>query len=449
MLGLLTARLRGISRGPAVAAGWVGFAVILAGAFRFDDATIFPGLAALVPVVGTALVLVAGSATTTGFTRILTVRPLTWTGDISYSWYLWHWPFIVFAAALFPTLDDTGLIAAAVSLGPAWLSWRFLETRLRADQRIRGLRAVGLTAICLAVPAVFCVMLAKAPSPPESSASRAFLRASERHHADAARRCNLGRSPERQPPRCSWTVPDPRGSVLLLGDSNAGHFTEPVAAAANNLGYDFTVATLPRCPIVGLDLVESQREIRACQQFSSQTIDDVIREQPAVVVLAASTAIYLDNPNVVFQDAATGEAARGNAAKTKLWGQGLGRLLGRFAEAGVPAVLIHPVPQWATWDSRGCANARVVLAPSSCGVTQSVAAAEEFRHQAIAAEAAAAAAEPTTVVLDPLPLLCRKQVCATNFGNEWLYRDGRHLSVSGSMTLVDSIQDALRTAASE
>ncbi|MGB4135346.1 MAG: acyltransferase, partial [Microbacterium sp.] len=78
-----------------------GYAAIGIAAVWYGPATPFPGAMALLPVLGTAAVIVAG----TGHDRLLPTfvtssRPVQWLGDVSYSLYLWHWPLIVFVPFL-------------------------------------------------------------------------------------------------------------------------------------------------------------------------------------------------------------------------------------------------------------------------------------------------------------------------------------------------------------
>lgn len=97
----------------------------------YDPAMGFPGIAALLPVIGTALILYArpGMDQAGALRAVLSSRPIAMTGKISYSLYLWHWPLFVFArynmGPDLPLAVDAGLIAA--SIGLAWLSWRWLE----------------------------------------------------------------------------------------------------------------------------------------------------------------------------------------------------------------------------------------------------------------------------------------------------------------------------------
>lgn len=84
---------------PARLAGAIGGAGILAVAVAtvvYTESTPFPGYAALLPAVGTALVIWTGEAETL-LRGVLSVRPLCFVGDRSYALYLWHWPVLIIA----------------------------------------------------------------------------------------------------------------------------------------------------------------------------------------------------------------------------------------------------------------------------------------------------------------------------------------------------------------
>src|ERR687897_977248 len=132
MLALVPAsRLRRQPRWVAYALGWAGLGAIAFATFRFNDGTLFPGYAALVPTLGTAAIIAAGIGSTVTFAgpaRLLTLGPVRHVGRISYSWYLWHWPPLVFAATLWgklSPLEGVGVLAA--SYVPAVLSNRLVE----------------------------------------------------------------------------------------------------------------------------------------------------------------------------------------------------------------------------------------------------------------------------------------------------------------------------------
>ena len=445
LLAIAVPHINRLPRGLAVWSGIAGAALVGAAAFGLSGTTPFPGTAALLPVSGTALLVVAGTIGTNHVSRALSVRPMTRIGDLSYSWYLWHWPLIVFTSALFPMEDHAAWIGAAISVVPAWLSFKYLETPVRLDTRVRGRRALMVAAVCIIVPALCSFFLLHAPKPSASAATKALLTASAQSHASESHRCNLGVPFAALPPRCSYPVARARGRVVLLGDSNAGHFVEPAGRAANALGYDLVFGTYPDCPFVDLVVSNAIRPASTlrCRTFVAKSLGQLIVEKPDLVLLAASGPLYLTS-DTMFRDPNTGQTATTPAGKAALWSIGLTRVLQRLHDAGIPTVVIHTVPQWKTWDLRSCAEVRVYVAPRSCGSTQSRAEVASFRRRSIAADNRALAAVPGTVGVDFLSDLCPADGCATNRQNLWLYKDGRHLSVAGALQLTNQFEAIMR-----
>ncbi len=135
---------RPVSLGPrlAAAAGALGVAMIVIAGVALDTATPFPGIAALLPTTGAALVIGAGlGGSPARPSRFLGLAPLRWLGRISYSLYLWHWPIIVIpAAALGTDLPLPVRIALALAAIPvAAASQRWVEEPIRRG-RLVGLR---------------------------------------------------------------------------------------------------------------------------------------------------------------------------------------------------------------------------------------------------------------------------------------------------------------------
>ena len=87
------------------AVAFVGIAAIVVAVLRFDQRTLFPGFAALLPVGGAAAILFTNSHGLTWVGRLLSIPPLVFVGRISYSLYLWHWPIIVYMKLALGTTD--------------------------------------------------------------------------------------------------------------------------------------------------------------------------------------------------------------------------------------------------------------------------------------------------------------------------------------------------------
>ena len=122
---------------------WCGLAGVIASVFVFDEMTRFPGPWALVPVIGTALVLRGGDSTNWAPDAVLKVAPVQWMGSRSYSAYLWHWPVLVIGAAAIGrklTVVE-GLVCLAMSLALSELSYRHVENPIRREKSLVGPRA--------------------------------------------------------------------------------------------------------------------------------------------------------------------------------------------------------------------------------------------------------------------------------------------------------------------
>ncbi|HLJ04089.1 MAG TPA: acyltransferase family protein [Solirubrobacteraceae bacterium] len=116
---------------------WAGIGLIAVAAVAFSASTEFPGYSALLPTVGAALLIAAGVASVSSrgsAGRLLDTAPMRYVGDRSYSFYLWHWPFlIVYAQHVGHSVSVTknlGLLVAAFAV--SIITFRLVEKPLRS-----------------------------------------------------------------------------------------------------------------------------------------------------------------------------------------------------------------------------------------------------------------------------------------------------------------------------
>lgn len=128
------------------AIAWSGVAAVAFAVAFYDRTTVFPGIAALPPVLGAASMLHAAPGTSVG--RCLSQPLLVGVGLISYSLYLWHWPLIVFTEYVtdMPLSGSTRLFVIASAFATAALSWRVVERPFRDAERFSAKAIFGLTA---------------------------------------------------------------------------------------------------------------------------------------------------------------------------------------------------------------------------------------------------------------------------------------------------------------
>ena len=142
--------------------GWAGLVAVSVAIVTFDATIAWPGVAALVPAVGT-VALIAGGSRAWGPGRLLAVAPLRWLGRVSYSLYLVHWPVLVLGPIVVGgEVDELGRLGlVGLSLLLAFVSWALIETPFRTGLPIltgrpRRTLSVGMAAI-LAVVVVAAV----------------------------------------------------------------------------------------------------------------------------------------------------------------------------------------------------------------------------------------------------------------------------------------------------
>ncbi|MFD6092492.1 acyltransferase family protein [Oerskovia sp. NPDC060338] len=122
------------SRTARVVAGWLGLALILAAGVLLDGGAVFPGPLTTVPLAGAALLILAGTGPVqVGVSRLLAWTPFARAGEYAYTFYLWHWPVLVFVIAIRDRpvgwMAGTGVLL--VSAGLAWATKRWVEDPLR------------------------------------------------------------------------------------------------------------------------------------------------------------------------------------------------------------------------------------------------------------------------------------------------------------------------------
>ena len=140
LVALTASQWRHLPGQSAAVVGWGGLALIVVTCTQVGETTPYPGNAALLPVLGAALVVGAGCATPNlGVGHFLSAPAMRAVGRLSYSWYLWHWPVLLPAPALFGApLGLAGRLAmVAVSFGLAILTLHLIENPARFAPALR------------------------------------------------------------------------------------------------------------------------------------------------------------------------------------------------------------------------------------------------------------------------------------------------------------------------
>ena len=425
-----------------------GLLLIGGSALLIDGSMRFPGLVAIAPVAGIGMLIIGGVAGDHWIKRMLSSRPMIWIGDRSYGWYLWHWPFVVFAKAVMPDSSLALVLASALSLVPTWASYRFIEVPFRSLRHASHRGTLLLAGYCITIPILAFGLLIVANTAILGSRSAFEIGEALQLHADTVRGCE-GLKPlvTDKEGVCRWRVPDARGLVVLLGDSNAGHLTEPVVKAANSAGFDAIVATIPACPFIEQLSYSNGVANERCHAFVRDSITALESLRPHLVILSTASDGYIEAASTTLRANPEAPWARTPDEKAKGWTQGLALVLAQLNRVA-PVVVVHPVPRFHTWALTSCAAYKVWLNPTSCGGSTPRQDVDAWRQRTLEAEQQAVAMNPATTSLDLTDILCPGAICSVYQDGVWMYRDGAHLSVPGSLQLTAKFDQVIRRVAS-
>ncbi len=433
-----------ISRTIGLVFGIAGLLGLLASLAVVTDQTVWPGPLTILPVVSTLMLLACGMNEGNAVSRFLGRGPFVAVGNISYSWYLWHWPCIVFALMLWPTTPAIAFVAAMASLAPSIASYYWLEQPIRGLRDVSKPRMARLVAFTLVPPIVLALgLLSAADNGFWNPRIQNFIAAVSPMHAGNAAGCNDSIAPsDRRPTACLWNADATGTPIYLIGDSHADHLSEGVIAAARDSNRPLAIATANACPFIDVHFHSSVAPLAQCRQFVQKTLKWLETQAPGDVLLSGSSVYW--NSKVFSAGPTADSMTNERVTKDANLVAGLESTITRIQKAGHRVILAQDVPYFASpYASDPHQFSAITIARNSdLGTTMS----REFAdaNQKAARTGIAEAAKATGAdVLDLRSYFCPQNVCTTQFGDLYLYRDDGHISIGASAQLAPLITAAL------
>ena len=432
-----TGRIR-LSRGAWLALGWLGVGTVIGSAVFITERMSFPGWVAVVPCLGTGVALLAGAeGSERGAARLLATAPMQYLGKVSYSWYLWHWPFVVYTEALLPNVSAVGkTVAGLAALAASAVTHHFIENPvrfnavlMRRSRLVVGLGAV-VTVVSLAVStyaARFAVQLGEEPE------MRAITAAVDDTGRLSRQECVS--SPETTEVKiCEFGAAGSATQLVLFGDSHAMQWFNPVQRIAERQGWRLTTIVKSGCPSVDLrPPSHSALALANCRVWQKQALARAIAMRPAAVFISNATGHFGTATHVASHvefDDSFDELRDGTR-----------RTLQQFSAAGIPVVLMRDIPRLG-FDVPTChaRSTRHAWYPGGgCPLDKSRAVIPEV----FAAEQAAAEGLPNVYFIDLIDHLCDAKICPTKLGNSVMYRDNHHITATYAESFASEIESAL------
>jgi len=399
---------------------WGGLLAILCAVFFYNSKTRFPGVAALLPCAGTALIIWANKRTLTSAGKLLAARPVVFIGLTSYSLYLWHWPVLVFYkySALNPLSLSQRLLLLFASAVLAVLSWKFVETPFRKRRVLKSRAqifsfAVTTTAILLLAGLSISQLQGLPSRIPEAAlayadgnADRAFLNDVSLKQALAGDFVELGAGDKHLPI-----------NLLVWGDSHA-MATLPVFDILCKehavRGVAATHASTP--PLVGYESQDEFSLKKESNAFNNEVVEFIHSNRVSDVVIVAMWGGY--------------ETDGGTTARFR---RSLLDTISALKDTGARIWIMRQVP-------KHCRKVPNALASAiwhggdteGLGLSQ----ADHYKACRLQDPIFEGISAPDVTILDPTDLFVNSnQLCRAAAGGKALYYDDHHLTTAGAMVL--------------
>ena len=406
--------------------GWLGVGMILASGHYISSMSTFPGWVALLPVLGTTAALVAGAEQSRRSSGIvLGSAPLLFLGTLSYSWYLWHWPFLVFAAALFPTVSLAGKISACVAaLVVAAITHHLVENPIRFHPYLVKRPAVSLYlgaaitlfSVALGVVSIrFAFRLADAPN---MRAIKATF--DDNPLPEAVRKRCMATVQSRNVQTCAFGDTASKTNIVLFGDSHAMQWVNPLTDIASANGWKLITMLKAACPAI--DIVKPPNT-QSCAAWRADALRQIAALHPSLVILGNSS-IYLGQK---------GKRASRFDVPLDEWQNGTRRTFEALSSAGLTVVAMRDNPFF-PFDIPTCLarSIRHSWYPGgSCAISKS----EGLNPAIFEAEKAGARGFPNVHFIDLTDRFCDGKVCPAIQNGLVIYRDSNHMTRSFAETL--------------
>jgi hypothetical protein len=434
-------------RGPVLlnGAALAGIALIAWSIGTFSWETPFPGLNALAPCLGTALLIWTGDRDDSLPGRLLRLRPLVLTGLVSYSLYLWHWPLLVFArhyAIRELTVAERSallILAAVVSVA----SWRYIERPFRGRSRLLGRRTLfAATAVIMAVFCAVGLLIVFGNGWPQryDDATRQFLAGADdvnprrdecsfltAEDLQSGRACRIGQ-PGKGPP-----------SYIVWGDS----YADTLMSVFDRLGREhgqrgLYLGKFGCPPLLGVERIGSTYR---CRDFNAAAMELIEAAPGAAVVLVARWSHYTRQPlyaheeriRVVLFDELSAMPKTG--LNEEVFQRGVDRTLDALGAR--PVFVVRTIPEMRYWVPTALAQAKHLGRTLELRIsTQEY----EDRQRAVTTLFQEARLRHKFTLLSPADELCASGWCRIEQDGHPLYFDDRHLTERGAELVADVLE---------
>jgi len=402
-----------------------GLTLIIGSAVMLSPNIAYPGLWALVPSFGTALIIIAGHIAPKDSRELLSHPILVWLGDRSYSLYLWHWPILTLGFSMglqgqtLPTLNMILLSMLAAIVSFRLIEFPFWKGNLSQAKPLRVL----LVSVVVMAASILAIQHEFHRSPDQSKGTDI----SNQWRRDLPKiyhyPCDAWYAHSRVEP-CVFGGNTAKKTVLFLSDSIGGQWFSMMPELFSSPDWRVVVLTKSSCPMVDEDYYYQRigKTYQVCADWRNAILDELTVLKPDVVVM--------------------GSAATYGFNETQ-WVEGSSRILGRMKT--IPSVIIISGTPNLGFDGPGCVSRH--LSPDGHIDREKCLVKDRIQESIPVARFLEKAANryPNVSVLNLNDLVCPKGSCnAISEEGAIVFRDTMHLTDSFVRSQVPEIRERLK-----
>jgi peptidoglycan/LPS O-acetylase OafA/YrhL len=421
-----SARVTGlVNQFPLLSFG-VGLILILGSATGLHSNLTYPGLWALLPAIGAALIILSGHGLREGKVSPLANPVLVWAGDRSYSLYLWHWPVFIlgfslgFQGQLIPTLSLMLLTLLAAIPGYRLVELPFWKGRFSHAQPLR----IVLAGLLVMTVTIFFLYHGLRKLPQASVEADISFQWRWDLPVIYSMGCDAWYLNSRVEP-CVFGSETAEKTVVFIGDSHGAQWFSMLPEIFPESSWRIIVLTKSACPLVDENYFYPRigQMYQVCTDWRNAVLDEVDALRPEVIIMGS--AVTYD-----FSDAQ--------------WVEGSARILERLAKIADKVFVMPGTPQLG-FDGPGCVSrhlsAEGALNHSACRAEGRMLDVELVRqHLEQAAERF-----PNVHLLNLNDLVCPEATCnAVSKDGKVVFRDSQHLTDSFVRAQVPFIRERLQ-----
>jgi peptidoglycan/LPS O-acetylase OafA/YrhL len=392
--------------------GLLGFIFIIVSAFIFGETTAFPGVNAVLPVLGTVMLISTINSWPPFLNDVANSRMFQWLGEISYPLYLWHWPLLVLPSTYFarPLAIYERILAIIATIILADLTHRFIEEPFRKHKTeptlvFKRSGVITLVSVLIGTAIIFSSSDKIDVSGINGAVSLAQIKARPLVYDDG---CHANYA-QTKSDKCEYADTKSDKTMVLYGDSHAAQWFPALVEIASRSGYRLISLTKSACPSVDtVRLDQGGFKMSRCKQWRINTIKRIQEINPDVLIMS-SFQYFAQPPR--FTD------------REQWWNDGQRKLLTEVKNISPHLIYITDTPH-PLRDIPAClANYSI----SKCNTTQR---SEDLSISGFS-------------VINPNSWLCSR-VCPAVKDGVVAYRDASHISVDIAIALIPRLTQALR-----